>query len=359
MTADYYPLLLRAIPHEKIWGGKNLARRLGKATAPGALIGETWEAWDGCVIENGEQAGMTLRDLITRDAAGILGATARDPRFPLLFKFIDAQADLSVQVHPDAAAAQTMENYPFGKTEAWYIIHAEPNATLIHGFHRNTTREQIQASLANNSLPDLLCSVPVKSGDVFFVPAGTVHAITRGIVLAEIQENSDITYRLYDWGRGGKGRELHIAQSLRVANLKGASDHNIPRLTIQRKEYDRHLLVACRYFSYELFDLRGATRIELDKFNIVSFIAGAAEVSYGTGSEKSVRAKRGETFVLPARLGRVDITPSETPCQMLRAYVPDLRADVIAPLVHAGHREKEILRLGGADPRTNDLEKLF
>src|SRR6266498_1578979 len=131
MTNAYYPLKLRAIAKAKVWGGHNLEKFLGKPPAR-ETIGETWEAWDGCAIENGAHRGKTLKQLIERDAEGILGN--KETRFPLLFKFIDAQDDLSVQVHPNDEQVQAMENYPFGKTEAWYIIHAEQNAALIHGF---------------------------------------------------------------------------------------------------------------------------------------------------------------------------------------------------------------------------------
>lgn len=359
MTNDYYPLKLRAIPYSKVWGGHNLEKFLDKSFTDDALIGETWEAGDECVIENGPHSGTTFRNLILGDAAGILGTNSKDARFPLLFKFIDAQDELSVQVHPNDAQAQAMENYPFGKTEAWYIIHAEPNAALIHGFKNDVDTKSIRGLLAEDKLQDVLSYVPVASGDVVFVPAGTVHAITRGIVLAEIQENSDITYRLYDWGRVGKGRDLHVEKSLRVANLKSTTVHKIERLTIHRDECDRHFLTACKYFSYELFGLRASTKLTFNRFNIVSFIAGTADISYRSDSPGTIRAKRGETFILPAKLGRADISPIETPCQMLRAYVPDLRADVIAPLMQAGYREKEIARLGGAEPSANDLEKLF
>lgn len=355
---DYYPLKLHAIAHSKVWGGRNLEKLLGKSLAPDALIGETWEAHDSCIVENGAAAGATLHDLIQRDPSGILGADAHPDRFPLLFKFIDAQDDLSVQVHPNDAQAQAMENYPFGKTEAWYIIHAEPNAALIHGFNQDVDTKSLRGLLAEDKLQVVLNYVPVSSGDVVFVPAGTVHAITRGIVLAEIQENSDITYRLYDWGRVGKGRELHVERSLRVANLKRTREHKIARLSIHLEECDRHFLTACRYFSYELYDIRARTKLEFEKFNIISFIAGAADISHGAGSSQSVRARRGETFVLPARLEHVDILPLQRPCQFLRAYTPNLSTDVIAPLIRAGFPAKEIVRLGGA-AGGNDLENLL
>jgi mannose-6-phosphate isomerase len=352
---DYYPLLL-AQSRKPRYGADAIARILGKSLVEGESIGETWEAWDGCAIGNGKHQGMLLRDLIERDAAGILGASAPSARFPLLFKFIDAQDDLSVQVHPDDSAAQAMENYPFGKTEAWYIIHAEPNAALIHGFKENVDAERLRDSLAQGKLPDLLSHVPVQSGDVVFVPAGTVHAIKRGIVLAEIQENSDITYRLYDWGRVGKGRDLHVEQSLRVARFDQIGEHKIPRLTVRNEKFDHHYLVACRYFSYELLEIRRVVRtMDFYKFNILSVIDGAADVRYGNEFEESVRAGRGQTMLLPARIGAIEIAPRELPCRALRAYVPDLSEDVIAPLRRSGYGDKDIAQLGGPSPQQNDI----
>jgi mannose-6-phosphate isomerase len=247
-------------------------------------------------------------------------------------------------VHPNDTQAQQIENYPFGKTEAWYVLRAEPGARLIHGFKDDVDAARVRALLAENKLQDALASVPVQRGDVVFVPAGTVHAIMKGIVLAEIQENSDITYRLYDWGRQNANRPLHIAQSLRVLNFARQIDHKIPSLTIHHGTFDHHFLVACKYFSLELLDVRAPIeRIALnDKFNIVSLIEGAAEI----GSETSrVVASRGQTLVLPARLGAYGIAPQNTPCQLLRMYVPDLRGDVIEPLTRAGHRAAEIARL--------------
>lgn len=359
MTKDkYYPLLLQAVAKEKIWGGRNLARLLGKSLAQGQLIGETWEAWDGCIVENGEYRGATLGSLIEKDVAAMLGSTATSNRFPLLFKFIDAQDDLSVQVHPDDVQAQRLENYPFGKTEAWYIIHAEPGATLIHGFKTEVDAAHVTDSLKHNQLEDLLAHVPVQSGDVVFVPAGTVHAIMKGIVLAEIQENSDITYRLYDWGRVGKGRDLHIDQSLQVAELNRIVDHKIPRVTIHHAEFDHHFLVTCRFFSLELYDVRAPIRnwTTGDRFQIGSVLQGAAEI---TSDESRVAAKQGQTIFLPACLGPCDIVPTALPCQILRTYVPNLSADVIEPALRAGYPASTIARLGGTTPEHNDLGPLL
>ncbi|MCX7838965.1 MAG: class I mannose-6-phosphate isomerase [Anaerolineae bacterium] len=328
---------------EMVWGGQNLARLLDKPIAPNQRIGETWEAWEGCVIENGAHRGATLGDLIARDATAILGTRTRDARLPLLFKFIDAHEDLSVQVHPNDAQARELENYPFGKTEAWYVLHAEPDACLIHGFNVDMDATRVRALLTENRLHDALARVSVQRGDVVFVPAGTVHAILRGIVLAEIQENSDITYRLYDWGRQDAHRPLHIEQSLRVLNYARQTEHKIPSLTIHHPEFARHILVACHYFSFERWEMRAPIpHIELnDTFNIVTLIAGAAEI---VGADARVSASRGQTILLPARLGAYSITPRTTACELLRMYVPDLHADLIEPLTRAGYRAEEIAR---------------
>lgn len=340
---NVYPYILRPRLREMVWGGQNLARLLDKPIAPNQRIGETWEAWEGCVIENGAERGATLGDLIARDAGAVLGTRTRDARLPLLFKFIDAHEDLSVQVHPNDAQARELENYPFGKTEAWYILHAEPDACLIHGFNTEMNETRLRALLAENRLQDALARVPVQRGDVIFVPAGTVHAILRGIVLAEIQENSDITYRLYDWGRQDANRPLHIEQSLRVLNYAQQREHKIPSLTIHHPEFDQHILVACDYFSFERWDIRAPIpRIELnDTFNIVTLIAGTAEI---VGASARVLASRGQTVLLPAQLGTFNIVPQTNQCELLRTYVPNLRADVIEPLMRAGYRAEEIAR---------------
>ena len=355
MTIEaYYPFRLNAVWKEKVWGGRNLKRLLGKSLPPGALVGETWEAWEGCVVENGKHQGRTLQGLIDEDAAAILG-TAGDKRFPLLFKFIDAREDLSVQVHPDDARAQSMEHQPFGKTEAWYILDAEPDAKLILGFQRDVKPEQVVAGLQNKNLVDLLSFVPVQRGDAVFVPAGTVHAIGKGIVLAEIQENSDITYRLYDWDRQGKGRELHIEQSLRVFSGRRVESPKIPPLVLHHAQFDERFLVACRYFALTLCEIdRRVERAATNKFQILSMIDGAAEIYFGPKFASSISAEQGQTLLLPAHLGAYAVSPAR-PCKMLRAFVPDLHADVIAPLRQAGYDAATIARLGGSIAEHNDL----
>lgn len=356
---DFYPLRLKPITRAMIWGGRNLERWLGKTLPPGELIGETWEAWEGCVVENGVHQGETLAALLAQDSQNIVGTV--QGRFPLLFKFIDAQDDLSVQVHPNDAQAQTMEGQPFGKTEAWYIIHADPGAQLILGFKENVDRETVAAHLRANTLVNLLASTAVQRGDVIFVPAGMVHAIGKGIVLAEIQENSDITYRFYDWGRVAQGRALHIEQSLQVCTFKRVPQPKIALLTLRHATFDQQFLVACRYFALELLTLRKPCQgLATDgKFHILSLIEGEAHIHFGQDLAQRVAAKRGETFMLPARLGAYALSPATMSCAILRAYVPNLQADVIEPLLKGGHSMADIARLGGSLAEHNDLLPLL
>ena len=355
---ELYPYCLKPVIKDKVWGGRHLEELVGKELPPGKMIGETWEAWEGCLIENGPARGETLAHQIEMDPAGVLGPRlAKEKRFPLLFKFIDAQDDLSVQVHPDDAQAQVMEHYPFGKTEAWYILDAAPNANLILGFKRDVGPEELYSGIRNNSLVDLLSLVPVQRGDVLFVPAGTVHAISKGIVLAEIQENSDITYRLYDWGRQDKSRALHVDQSLGVANLKHMAEPKIPPLSIKHLEYEEWYLVACRYFVLQRLDVRQTTPglPTNGKFHILSVVQGQVELLYGPSYDKTVTAGLGQTLLIPAGLGGYKIAPTVQPCQLLRAFVPDLNEEVLEPLIKAGYGAPRVARLSGSVAEHNDL----
>jgi mannose-6-phosphate isomerase len=365
VDADSYPLLLEAVPRERIWGGHMLAQFLHKSLPGGVKIGETWEAWPGCTIINGKHAGKTLEWLLQKDARAITGsAGVAGGAFPLLFKYIDAREHLSVQVHPDDAEAQALEGQQFGKTEAWYILHAEHDAALIHGFGQQISAEQFAAGLERGTISELLSFVPVQSGDVLFVPAGTVHAIGKGIVLAEIQQNSDITYRLYDWDRRdnlGKPRELHVTKGSRVADFDTLSEHKVPSLIVPQSYGEHHFLVACRYFMWEMLVCNQATHdLPLGgKFHILSVLDGSAAITFGPGGAWTCDARTGQTLLLPASLECYGIVPHSPDCKLLRAYVPSLRTEVIDPLRRAGYDNARIARLGGPAPRHNDLLALL
>jgi len=216
---------------EKVWGGTRLADLLGKTDARGRHIGESWELADhphgASRIASGPFAGRTLHDVLSRHGTAVLGremaARRWADRFGLLIKFIDAADRLSVQVHPDDAYAAAHVRGESGKTECWIVLHAEPGAWLIHGLVPGTTRRRLREALEAGRIEECLVRRPVRTGDFVWVPAGTVHAIGPGVVLAEIQQNSDLTYRLYDWDRpAGADRPLHVREALEATDFSGA-----------------------------------------------------------------------------------------------------------------------------------------
>ena len=223
-----YPLKFQPILKDKIWGGTKLKTIFGKPAQTDKL-GESWELsgyeGDESVVENGFLAGNNLTELIEIYMGELIGDKVYEQfgmSFPLLFKLIDANENLSIQVHPgDEVAAE--RHGSFGKTEMWYVVDADPGAELIIGFTKDCTRDEYVDALENDQVEELLQNVPVKKGDVFFIPAGLVHAIGKGVVVAEIQQSSDITYRIYDYKRvddHGNERDLHTAEALDVIDFQ-------------------------------------------------------------------------------------------------------------------------------------------
>lgn len=218
-----YPFPLEPREVEVIWGGDALVRRYGKPGDPAAKIGESWECWDANRVRDGEFAGRTVAELRKELRTQFVGALDPARIFPILTKFIDARAALSVQVHPDDAYAQRVEGERNGKTECWLVLEAEPNATIVLGWNRNTSRAEFLERLKEGSLDDVLRRVRVRPGDVFYLPAGTVHAIGAGIILYETQQASDLTYRVFDYNRvgaDGKPRELHVEKAADVLDYR-------------------------------------------------------------------------------------------------------------------------------------------
>lgn len=214
-----YPLVFRPIFKERVWGGRKLEELYGKLLPPGARIGESWEMSDRpgdvSVIDNGSLAGKDLHWLLENHSAELLGPGITTKRFPLLVKILDAQEKLSLQVHPPASRAGELGGEP--KTEMWYVAAAKPGAELYAGLKRGVTRLQFVQSIRDGTVADCFHRLPVQTGDALFLPSGRVHAIGDGLVIFEIQQNSDTTYRVFDWNRlglDGKPRELHLEQSL-------------------------------------------------------------------------------------------------------------------------------------------------
>lgn len=250
-----YPFILQPSGKDYLWGGQRLNTEFEKQIDLDPLA-ETWECSthpDGpSIVKTGGFKGQTLSKVIS-DNPQFLGARhSEDKALPILIKFIDAKSDLSVQVHPDDEYAKLHEDGQLGKTEMWYVLDATKDARLVYGLKKDCTKEQIRESIEKGKLSNLLQSVKVNKDDLFFIEAGTIHAIGAGCLIAEIQENSNLTYRLYDYdrvGKDGKKRELHIDKSLKVANLKSSSEPKQPlRVLKYRPGVAKELLSRCKYF---------------------------------------------------------------------------------------------------------------
>jgi len=328
------PIKLRASLHTTIWGGRRLATLAGKAIPEDALIGESWETALDAIAENAPYEGETLGALTERYGEALIGSRAVavfGERFPLLTKFIDAHQWLSVQVHPDDAYANEHEGGKLGKTETWYILHAEPGAQIVYGVKRPVTRDEVRQAIEETRLETLLNHVEARAGDVIFVPAGTVHAIGAGVALYELQEYSDITYRLYDYGRlqaNGQPRELHVERALDVMRTTPHAVVHVRPITCGAPSdgYMRRTLVGCRYFVMDELTLDGLAKAAIGEVTpascqIVTVLEGAAEIAGQT--EDGVRLGVGETAVLPATMGawRIHSTGNEQ-ARIMRSYVP-------------------------------------
>jgi mannose-6-phosphate isomerase len=294
-----YPLLLEPALHAKVWGGRKLADVMGKTLPSADPYGESWELHDSCVVANGDYTGKTLGELVEIYGAELIGA-GNDPAdgLPLLVKLLDAADWLSIQVHPNDAQAAELEGQPRGKTEAWIILAAEPSARLVIGVEPGTDRETMAQAIRDNHLEDYIVAADVKAGDVFYIPAGTVHAIGPGIVLYEIQQSSDTTYRLYDWGRmglDGKPRQLHIEKGVQVSNLA-----SVPQVTHPARDSSPVVtMVQGEFFTTTLYRLqRDSQSIQTSgSFHALTCSDGAVVVE---ANGESVAMTTGQTVMIPA-----------------------------------------------------------
>ncbi len=319
-----YPLVLEPREREMIWGGRALVERYGKTAAPEAKIGESWECFDTNRVTNGALAGATLADLRERFGAQLTGTADPAQPFPLLTKIIDARAALSVQVHPDDAYARRVEAQPVGKTECWYVLEAEPDAKIVLGWNRDITREEFMAGVRDGSLGELLRYVPARAGDVFHLPAGTMHAIGAGIVLFETQQTSDLTYRIFDYNRvgvDGKPRELHVAKAADVLDYRAERHGALAPLHYDLDGLARTTLIADVHFTVERIALgpeRGA--LDLEGNPLVVFALDRPLVLETRG--ESVRLAPYQSAVIPATLESVMCAAIDGGAAMLSAAPP-------------------------------------
>lgn len=332
MPTAPYPLRLDPYLSRPIWGGDALAQRYGKGGGAPGTIGESWEIYEGDTVLNGGYAGRTLRDLTAALGPGLLGsAAAGNPpgRFPLLIKLIDANQQLSIQVHPDDQQAAALEHEPFGKTEAWYILAAQPGAKLVYGMAHQLTPQQLRERSQAGTVEGDLGYLPVTEGDTVLVPAGTIHAIGAGILLYEIQQTSATTYRLYDWNRvgpDGKPRELHLDKAVQVAKLEpGAQGRQQPRPLGRVEGAQRRELVRCPYFVLEHATLDGAWTVRPAgrSFLGLTVIKGGLSLSSPSGAWPEERLAEGSSALLPAALDDCRLRPADGTAEVLVARLPD------------------------------------
>jgi mannose-6-phosphate isomerase len=303
MSIQLYPLQFEPILKERIWGGEKLKTILNKPIKS-SITGESWELstveGDVSVIANGELKGKSLTEIIEEAPNEILGTEVYKrfgKQFPLLFKYLDAREDLSIQVHPNDALAKERHN-SFGKTEMWYIMQADEDARIIVGFKEKSNAKEYVENLKNKSLLSILDDVKVKFGDVFFLETGTVHAIGAGLVVAEIQQTSDITYRIYDFDRvdaEGNTRELHVDLALDAINYDKVDTY---------KEYDKAInesnnIVDCPYFTTNFLPLDGEVAVKKagGTFTVYMCVEGNFELDCN-GVKYSY--KKGDTVLIPA-----------------------------------------------------------
>lgn len=322
------PLVFERILLEKVWGGRALERALGIPLPPDRRIGETWELSDredrNSVVARGRFRGRTLRELMTEHSERLLGRTrpAPDGTFPLLVKYLDATENLSVQVHPHRAIAHTLTPGEAPKTECWYVLTAERGSGIWHGLRAGIGLERVVAEASGKGIVSLLSWHRAEPGQFFFVPGGTLHAIGAGVTLVEIQENSDTTYRMYDWGRAGpdgRPRETHVDRALRA--VRPSNEWKKPRrpyrIGIAGREdpNKRGTCVDAEEFGVDLLELSDPVVCDTERVALVYVVlegAGRfarAEERGGPGDRGPWNVRRGETWLVPACLGSHRIEP--------------------------------------------------
>lgn len=311
-----YPLKFLPILKERLWGGTKLKDVLGKPIE-NDITGESWELstvkGDVSVIANGNLAGISLQELINKNPEEVLGKGVVErfgTDFPILIKFIDAKQDLSIQLHPNDALAKERHD-SFGKTEMWYVMDADNDAELIVGFKKDVNKEEYADSIKNDTLLELLNYETVKEGDTFFINTGKIHAIGAGVLLAEIQQTSDVTYRVFDFNRKDKNgnlRDLHTEMALDAIDYLKKDDFKV---AYPRQENAVNEMVDCPYFKTNFLELSQDLKLDVslrDSFSIYMCVGGSIEIEneYGTAA-----IQKGETILVPANCNTISLKTSE------------------------------------------------
>lgn len=328
-----YPILFQPDYKERVWGGKKLESVFGKPI-PYEHTGESWEI--AChdngqsVVMNGDMAGKTLEEALIADGENLIGKPfVKGDKFPLLIKFIDAKDKLSVQVHPEDDYASVNENGELGKSEAWYILQANEGAKLVAGLKDGVSREMFREKLEKNELEDVLNEVEVKAGDVLDIPAGLIHAIGDGIMLAEIQQNSDTTYRVYDWGRvglDGNPRELHVDKSLDVIDFEQRHSKELVHAKVTEGDgFTLKEFVRNKYFVLEQLTVRDQYKGNQEtSFEIYMTVGGEGVVTYG---EESIDVANGQCFIIPYGMKDYTLSPKGGEVVFVKGFIDEKLSD--------------------------------
>ena len=317
------PFLLKAPIKDYIWGGTKLREIFGKETELDRLA-ESWELSchpDGeCIIDGGDFDGMKLSEFVSAHPETVGNSFRSGNSFPVLVKLIDAKNDLSVQVHPNDDYAHKYEN-DNGKTEMWYIISADPGAELVYGFKDKITKDEFRRAIDDNTLMDKVNRVPVKQGDVFFIEPGTLHAIGKGILIAEIQQSSNVTYGVYDYGRlgaDGKPRQLHVEKALEVTNTEPA-DHRRPVYGMELDGVVTQLLADCNYFIVNRHRIIKEAEFAADKNSFAHVLVIGGSGGELVADNYRLELKMGTSVFVPAGTGAFAIKGN---CDVIITTIP-------------------------------------
>ncbi len=339
---------------ERVWGGTKLASYIQEPISDQGVVGEAWLISDHpsaeSVIDGGPHHGRTLRALLAHDSDAILGRLAKltpHGRFPLLLKILDSGSPLSVQVHPDDACAERLTEPDVGKTEMWHVIQADAGSELVCGLDSNMDAAGFRDAVERGEIEEATTRFKASPSDSVFVPAGTVHAISAGILLAEIQQNSDLTYRIFDYNRLGpdeKLRELHLEKAAKAIHF--GSSHGGKNCALEKSVDDmatRSVLAACPHFAAERWSLKGAYTNDTlgDSFHMVMTVDEPATIATAGGKTE---LNKGHAALIP---GNAEQYTVESEGDVLVYYVPNLSRDIVDPLSAAGHSATSISRLGG------------
>lgn len=317
-----YPIKFDNLYYEKIWGGRKFEKI--RNNLPKGRIGESWDI--AChvngmsIVSNGKYKGVTLDNLIKLEEEKVLGTKISKEKFPLLIKLINAEDTLSIQVHPDDKYAK--REGELGKTEAWYVLEADEGAKLILGINPEVSKGEIKRAIENGELENYINEISVEKGEVYFVKSGLIHAIGKGIMIVELQQNSDTTYRVYDYNRG---RELHINKALDVIDSKLRGEES-KGLIARKFGYDKTYLCLCKEFSLELYEVKTYFKEQSDKDRFYTFtcVEGIGKINYidKKSQYESLEISKGESILIPAGLGEYVF---EGKMKLLKSYVPDIK----------------------------------